>query len=33
VWRIGFEIGWGYVKRVEIVSDDRSSRRQLLRAG
>ena len=25
------EIGWGYVKQVEIVGDDRSSR-QLLRA-
>ena len=22
-----FEIGWGYVKQVEIVSDDRSTRR------
>jgi len=27
-----FEVGWGYVKRVEVVGDDRSSRRQLLRA-
>jgi hypothetical protein len=26
-----FEIGWGYAKQLEIV-DDRSSRRQLLRA-
>jgi hypothetical protein len=26
------EIGWGYAKQVEIVSDDRSSRRQLLTA-
>jgi hypothetical protein len=25
VWHIGFQISWGYVKRVEIVSDDRSS--------
>ena len=27
-----FEIGWGYVKQVEIVGDDRSTRRQRLRA-
>ena len=25
------EIGWGYMKQAEIVGDDRSSRRQLLR--
>jgi hypothetical protein len=25
-----FEIGWGYVKKVEIVSDDRSTRRNRL---
>jgi hypothetical protein len=27
-----FEIGWGYVKQVEIVGDDRWSRRRLLTA-
>ena len=27
-----FEIGWGYVKQVDIVGDDRWTRRQLLRA-
>jgi hypothetical protein len=26
------EIGWGYVKQVEVVGGDRSSRRQWLRA-
>jgi hypothetical protein len=26
------EIGWGYAKQVEIVGDDRSSRRKLLTA-
>jgi hypothetical protein len=24
---MGFEVGWGYVKQVEIVGDDRSSSR------
>jgi hypothetical protein len=27
-----FEVGWGYVNQVDIVGDDRSSRRQLLTA-